>query len=52
MLHRVVAEQRQHQHTAGWLFLRDRRSVNGTVVNYAAPCVTIKDFRETTNVGT
>ncbi|KAM9571612.1 WD repeat-containing protein 20 isoform 2-T2 [Salvelinus alpinus] len=29
--------------------LRDRR--NGTVVNHAAPCVTIANFRETTNVG-
>jgi hypothetical protein len=31
---------------------RDRHPVNGTGVNHAAPCVTITDFRETTNVGT
>ena len=29
----------------------DRSPVNRTVVNHAAPCVTITDFRETTNVG-
>jgi uncharacterized membrane protein len=32
--------------------LRDRSPVNGTVVNHAAPCLTIADLRETTNVGT
>ena len=31
---------------------RDRRPVNGRVVNHAAPCVTIADFRETTNIDT
>jgi hypothetical protein len=32
--------------------LRERRPVNGTVVNHAVPCVTIADFRETKNVDT
>ena len=32
--------------------IRDRRPVSGTVVNHTAPCATIADFRETTNVGT
>ena len=32
--------------------LWDRRPVNGTVVNHAAPCVMIADLRETTNIGT
>lgn len=32
--------------------LRDRCPVNRAVVNHTASCVTIADFRETTNVGT
>ena len=38
-------------HQLGLKLLKDWRPVNGTVVNHAAPCVTVIDFRETTNVG-